>query len=94
MHRHFLSHDSVLFLSYLRSMWHVYRMFPELTAVMMLIQYPLLQPPVKDNRSGYESLTIPIAYVKYGDIVGMTQVGVTCTRWCLLNPAAACITIF
>lgn len=42
-------------------------------AKMLLVASKDGLPPVKDNRSGYESLTIPIAYVKYGDIIGMTQ---------------------
>lgn len=42
-------------------------------AKMLLVASKDGLPPVKDNRSGYESLTIPIAYVKYGDIVGMKQ---------------------
>ncbi|KAG9489298.1 hypothetical protein GDO78_005343 [Eleutherodactylus coqui] len=42
-------------------------------AKMLLVASKDGLPPPKDNRSGYESLTIPIAYMKYGDILNMEQ---------------------
>ncbi|XP_069622168.1 signal peptide peptidase-like 2A isoform X2 [Ranitomeya imitator] len=42
-------------------------------AKMLLVASKDGLPRPTDNRSGYESLTIPIAYVKYGDIRGMEQ---------------------